>query len=273
MPIVTDPLSLFFIGCFLFGVIYLLVALLLGGWGHGHVAGHDAGHGLFHAGNIGHASGHLGHTAHTGHALTPGGDKGVQIERGEAARTGGGQFSFLSMFSPLSIALFLLVFGFLGYVLKNLFPLILPLTFSIAIVGGLVIAAMILWLMSRIFGAGEANTVQDISDRVGLVGKVSMTIRDNSLGEILYISPGGMRKSIPARSTDGRRIERDQEVVVVNYQNGIAEVDTWEHFINQEDTEEPQLPEGTDLGQLRTLLDELNRSDTEYVTGKDTQKE
>jgi hypothetical protein len=45
-----------------------------------------------------------------------------------------------------------------------------------------------------------------------------------------------MRKSIPARSLDGRRLERDQEVVVVNYQNGIAEVDTWERFTNQEGT-------------------------------------
>jgi hypothetical protein len=63
-----------------------------------------------------------------------------------------------------------------------------------------------------------------------------MAIPENSLGEITYLSPGGMRKSIPARSLDGRRLERDQEVVVVNYQNGIAEVDTWERFANQEGT-------------------------------------
>ena len=29
--------------------------------------------------------------------------------------------------------------------------------------------------------------------------------------------------------------ELEQEVVVVNFQNGIAEVDTWDHFVNQED--------------------------------------
>jgi len=61
-----------------------------------------------------------------------------------------------------------------------------------------------------------------------------MTIPDKGIGEIIYISPGGMRKSVPARSIDGRRLEREQEVVVVNYTSGVAEVDTWEHFVNQE---------------------------------------
>jgi hypothetical protein len=179
----------------------------------------------------------------------------------------------LSPLNPMSIVLFLVGFGFFGYVLKNLSGLGLSLVFIISLLGGLAIAGLILYLMNRIFGTGEATTVQDISDRTGLVGKVNMTIRENSLGEILYVSPGGMRKSIPARSIDGRRIERDQEVVVVNYQKGIAEVDTWEHFINQEEKGEAPLLEADDLGQLRTLLDDLKRTDAEYVIGKDTQKE
>ena len=61
-----------------------------------------------------------------------------------------------------------------------------------------------------------------------------MTIPDKGMGEIIYVSPGGMRKSVPARSIDGRRLEREQEVVVVNYNGGVAEVDTWDHFISQE---------------------------------------
>ncbi len=84
--------------------------------------------------------------------------------------------------------------------------------------------------------------MQDVSDRTGLLGKVSMTIQENNIGEILYTSPGGMRKSIPARSIDGRRVERGQEVVVIDYQHGIAEVDTWEHFINEESNVETQAP-------------------------------
>ena len=52
MLIATDPLSLLFIGCFLFGLLFVLVSALLG--------------------NLGHGSGHISHGAHIGsaHAVT-----------------------------------------------------------------------------------------------------------------------------------------------------------------------------------------------------------
>src|SRR6266516_4547914 len=120
--------------------------------------------------------------------------------------------------------------------------------------------------------AGSHSASHGTSDRTGLLGKVSLTIQENGLGEIIYVSPGGMRKSIPARSIDGRRLERDQEVVVVNYQHGIAEVDTWDHFISEEGT-----PSGVsvsdELDKLRTLLDESSKADSQLVMRKDLQKE
>ena len=115
-----------------------------------------------------------------------------------------------------------------------------------------------LTLLSRVFSDSESTTVQDVSDRTGLLGKVSMTIPQNSIGEISYISPGGMRKSLPARTLDGQRLERDQEVVVANYQNGIAEVDTWEHFINQEAT---GIAEGSQADKLVTKQGLLEESE------------
>jgi len=138
---------------------------------------------------------------------------------------------------------------------------------------GLVIAALLLALISRVFGDSEGETVQDVSDRTGLLGKVSLTIPENDLGEIIYVSPGGMRKSIPARSLNGRRLERDQEVVVVNYQHGIAEVDTWDHFVNQEESEVTISSEASSLAELRALLEQPARNDNEYVIRKDSQKE
>jgi hypothetical protein len=118
--------------------------------------------------------------------------------------------------------------------------------------------------------------VQDVSDRTGLLGKVSLTIQENGIGEILYTSPGGMRKSVPARSIDGRRLERDQEVVVVDYNNGVAIVDTWDHFIHEEGSY-PEAPGKTvtdSLEQLRTLLDEVGTPDSQQlVMRKDIQKE
>ncbi|HEY4383797.1 MAG TPA: hypothetical protein VGN34_04865, partial [Ktedonobacteraceae bacterium] len=85
---------------------------------------------------------------------------------------------------------------------------------------------------------------------------------------------GGMRKSIPARSVDGRRLERDQEVVVVNYQHGVAEVDTWDHFVNQEELGISQSASSLDdLATLRALLEDSDHSNTEYALRNDVPKE
>jgi len=188
-----------------------------------------------------------------------------------------GNGSLLSYLNPTSIVLFLLGFGFFGYVFHNTAHLVLPFTLLFAGLSGLVIAVLLLVMLSRIFGDSEGSTVQDVVDRTGLLGKVSITIPENSLGEIIYISPGGLRKSIAARSTDGRRLERDQEVVVINYQHGVAEVDTWERFINEEDTPQTQsetpVSNEDDLAKLRTLLEESDPLNTELVMRKDLQKE
>lgn len=277
----TDPLSLLFIGCFLFGLLFLLVTTLLGNLGHSGHGGpghhvdvaHHAGHiGPHHVGSIqgkglsvGHGTGHASSQAQT-----------TNDSKGAAQSSQGNVFPLVAYVNPTSVVLFLLGFGFFGYVFHNATALAFPLTLVLAGGSGLIVAALILAMLNRLFGDSEGDTVQDVSDRTGLLGKVSVTIQENGLGEILYISPGGMRKSIAARSIDGRRLERDQEVVVVNYQHGVAEVDTWDHFVSQESTEAseaPAIPDVDELARLRALLEEPIRADTEFVMRKDMQKE
>ena len=248
--IATDPLSLLFIGCFVLGLLYLLTIAFLG-MGHGHSGVHHAvAHHHLHTGT--HQRIHIGGQADKSHH-----------------GTSNSVFSYLN---PTSVVLFLLGFGFFGYLLHDITDLTLPFILIIAAISGFIIASLLLVLLARLFGDSEAATVQDVSDRTGLLGKVSITIQENNLGEILYVSPGGMRKSIPARSVDGRRLERDQDVVVVNYQRGVAEVDTWEHFVNHEDSE-ASTPDADDLATLQALLEEPIKSDSEYVTRNESQKE
>jgi hypothetical protein len=267
MAIATDTLSLLFVGCFLFGLLFLLLAALLGSFGHG--AGHDIGHSALHQIHIGgHSSTHVGH-AHS--AIQGQGAK----DASPTNNPHGGSLSAFTFLNPTAIVLFLLWFGFFGYVFHNSTNLLLPLALILAAASGLVIAAIFLLLIQRIFGNSEGATVQDIADRVGLLGKVSTTIQENSIGEIIYVSPGGMRKAIPARSVDGTPIARDQEVVVINYQRGIAEVDTWEHFVNQSRDEESPITASDleEIAQLRALLAEKPEDDSTYVMRKDLQKE
>jgi hypothetical protein len=268
----TDPLSLLFIGCFLFGLFFFVVAGLLGQFHHGGV-GHVSTHGTIHHVHVDVGGTHHVHTGggtHTHHVQAGTHAHGT----GQHASQNSARFSLFSILNPTSIVIFVMGFGFFGYVFHNTTRLALPVSLALAVLGGLLIASLLLWMLSKLFGNSEGSTIQDVSDRTGLLGKVSLTISENGLGEILYLSPGGMRKSIPARSIDGRRLERDQEVVVVNYQQGVAEVDTWDHFVNQE---EPGISQSAssfdDLATLRALLEDSDHSNTEYALRNDVSKE
>ena len=286
MFIATDLLSLVFIGCFLFGFLFFLGTALLGQLGHGHshvghighvahVGGHEVAH---HVAVAGHD--HVSQGSSQGNHVLPhtqGNGQGTHTQQQANQQHNAHDLrgSLLSFINPTSIVLFLLGFGFFGYVFHNTAHLALPFTLILAGIGGITIAAILLVALSRVFGESEANTVQDVSDRTGLLGKVSITIQEQSVGEIIYISPGGMRKSIAARSVDGRRIERDTEVVVLNYLHGIAEVDTWEHFMNEEEKTpfDTTASNEDELAKLRSLLEESGPTNTELVMRKDPYKE
>lgn len=233
--IATDPLSLMFVACFVIGLLFLLITAFAGpvlGHGRGLSLAHHTGT-TGHTGLGGHAPQvHATHAGHTGQTTPHTGQSASQTTN-QPAR--GIHLSFLSIVNPLNIAIFLLIFSLIGYLLHTATGFALPLIFILACIGGLAIAATLIIILNRLFGNATGETIQDVSDRTGLLGKVIMTIPDRGLGEVIYTSPGGMRKSVPARSVDGRRLEREQEVVVLNYQGGVAEVDTWEHFTNQED--------------------------------------
>ena len=259
--IATDPLSLLFIACFLTGLLFFIVTALLGNLGHG------LAHSATHQGSVVHTTTtHVAHT--TGHGTThTAGSHGTTHHGAQ-----GHHQSLSSFINPTSMMVFLLGFGFFGYLFHNTLQVVAAITLTLAGISGVIIAALLLIILSRLFRDSEESSVQDVSDRTGLLGKVSITIQENSIGEIIYVSPAGMRKSIPARSIDGRRLERDQEVVVVNYQHGIADVDTWEHFIHEDGT--PSGASASDeLDKLRTLLDSSSTEDSQLVMRKDLQKE
>ena len=266
--IATDPLSLVFIFCFLLGFGFFLAVGLLGGHGHSH-----AGHIHMHLPGVEHSPVHA--PAHApvhapAHAASAHADAGSHHSAQDAAQPE--HFSIFGYLNPTSIALFLLGFGFFGYFFHNLAPVAAALSLLLAIVGGFVLAALLLILLNRLFANVEGSTEQDVVDRTGMLGKVSITIPEKGLGEIIYTSPAGMHKSIPARGLNNQRLERDLEVVVVNYQNGVAEVDTWEHFMHGE-TFSPDSADLDELAQLRSMLNEPGNGGMEVVIQQEPQKE
>jgi membrane protein implicated in regulation of membrane protease activity len=271
--IAHDPLSLVFIFCFLLGFGFFLLTALLGSHGHGHV--HVGGH--VHIGGHVHAGGHIHmhaghHAGAAAHTQAHGASHTVGQQGEQQGQTQQGNFSLLAYLNPTSIGLFFLGFGLFGYFFHNLANLAASLSLVLAIVSGIVLAFLLLSLLNRLFANVEGSTEQDVADRTGILGRVSLTIPEKGIGEIIYTSPGGLRKSIPARGLNDQRVERDQEVVVVNYQNGVAEVDTWEHFMHEEahTADSMTLDE---MAKLRALLNESGPSEIEMIMRTESQKE
>ncbi len=251
--IATDPLSLVFIGCFVVSGTFLILSALLGAGAEDLHFGH-----FFH----GHA-GHIGHAGHgaAGHAA-PGSASGVMHHalpqahghagasaQGHAAAAKGGQghtaqgaqgspsilsvlFGFLNLYTILA---FLFWFGLIGYVLHNLtnFGSLMALLGALGV--GVVGAVLVNMVMSRLMGHDDGALDEGSSDLVGTLATVSLPIRAEGIGEVIYKKGATGRKSLGARSADGLAIPRDAEVVIVGYHKGIAQVQSWDSFLAESD--------------------------------------
>ena len=66
-------------------------------------------------------------------------------------------------------------------------------------------------------------------DMIGVLGKVSSTIRPAGTGEMIF-SQMGSRRSVATRSEGGLEIAKGVEVVVTRYERGVAYVRPWEEL-------------------------------------------
>jgi len=244
--IATDPLSLVFLTCALFSGVFLIVTTLLGG-GHAgahsgglHLGGHD-----IHVPHLGaHAhigASHAGHMvgAHANGAHTAGSHANTTANSSANANT---TFAspwqtlgdlLLGALSLYGVLMFLLVFGVLGYLLHNgakTLPLIVVLLFAALV--GVACAVGINALLTRLFISTQSGELTAESSQLeGRLGTVSMAIRPGGIGEIIFEGATGARQSVGARCVDGAAIPVGQEVVILSYENGVAQAQAWDTFM------------------------------------------
>ena len=80
------------------------------------------------------------------------------------------------------------------------------------------------------FAAQRPNTAYDM---IGRLGRVCARVNENGVGEMIFARDGA-RGSIPIRSEDGLRIDKDTEVVITRLEKGIAYVRRWEDLAGDE---------------------------------------
>ena len=127
---------------------------------------------------------------------------------------------------------FLAWFGGTGYLLERYYAVWFLIALAIAILSGLGGAAIVLWFLAKLASGDESLDPADY-DMVGVLGKLSLPIRQGGTGEIIF-SQEGVRRVSGARSEDGTAIAKGAEVVVQRYEKGIAYVRRWEDMVAKE---------------------------------------
>lgn len=193
----------FYLTCFGIGLVFSVLAFV-SGLGHLHLGGHfPIGHGVS-----------LGHI-HGGHVL------------GKGALGRGGSGQGVSLWNGFTVTAFLCWFGGAGYLLTKYGGFLTSIVLLLATLIGLVGGALIFLFMARVIAPHEHVLTAEETAMPGVVGRVSAAIRPEGVGEIVFSQQGAWR-SAPARADMGSGIEKNEEVYVLRYENGIAYVRRWE---------------------------------------------
>lgn len=139
----------------------------------------------------------------------------------------GGSASSLPWFNFGTMAAFLAWFGGTGYLLERYSHVWFLAALGVATVSGLAAASVVFWFLAKVLMAREAALDPADYDMVGVLGRISISIRPGGTGEIIY-SQEGTRHVSGARAEENVAIPKGAEVVVTRYEKGIAYVRPWQ---------------------------------------------
>jgi hypothetical protein len=216
--------SEFYLICFAFGFCFSFFSFVFGSsrMGRLHLP-HFHGHA-----DVPTAHGHVGHAPSTGHAPADGYVAQDASGEHQAPHRGVSPFNFVSFTA------FLAWFGGTGYLLTRYSTLWVGLGLSISVLGGLIGGGIIFLFISRVLVSDEENMDPADYEMVGVLGRVSSSIREGGTGEMVYTQMG-TRRVCGARSEDGSAVAKATEVVVTRYEKGIAYVRLWSEMSGELD--------------------------------------
>ena len=184
----------------------------------------------------GHVGGHLP-TAHGPAAHGP-------AAHGPATRTDSGHAHkgvSVSPFNPPSIAAFLAWFGGAGYLLTRFSAVWVGTGLFLSVIAGLIGGSIIFFVLSKVLISEDEYLDPADFEMVGVLGKLSMPIREGGTGELIY-SQMGTRRVCGVRSDDGSAMAKGTEVVVTRYEKGIAYVRLWSEMSGEPDDVRSAVP-------------------------------
>jgi membrane protein implicated in regulation of membrane protease activity len=170
---------------------------------------------------------HLPFKAHMPFHSAPHG--GASSHGGIAKSASSHSAAHISWFNASTVMAFLAWFGGIGYILSAHSHLVGLIALAFAIAGGLGASWAVFKFMVKLMNTESSHLKDEDYRHEGLVCTVSMPVRANGTGEIMYMQ-NGVRRSAGARSCNGKPLEKGAEVVIERYENGVAYVNRWEEF-------------------------------------------
>jgi membrane protein implicated in regulation of membrane protease activity len=146
---------------------------------------------------------------------------------------GAGHGGQVSPVNPVTLTAFLAWFGGTGYMLSRHSTLWFLSSLLVSLLAGTGGAAIIYLFLSRVLSAPDEALDPADFEMVGVLGKLSVRIREGGTGEMIY-SQAGTRRVCGARSEDGSAMLKGTEVVVTRYERGIAYVRRWSEISGEE---------------------------------------
>jgi hypothetical protein len=143
-----------------------------------------------------------------------------------AAHSGG---THIPWFNATTMLAFLAWFGGVGYLMTKYSHVETLLIAGVATAAGMAAGWVMLRFLAKLVGPSEPLREWD-RQVLGALGTVSMTIREDGTGEIIF-PLGGSRRCSGARSSDGAAIAKGTEVVIERYEKGIAYVKKWDELV------------------------------------------
>ena len=140
----------------------------------------------------------------------------------------------ISPFNFITLTAFLAWFGGAGYLLTRYSSMWFVSGLGLAVFAGLVGGGIVFLFLSRVLISQEEIMDPADYEMVGVLGRVSVSIRQQGTGEIIY-SQAGTRRPCGARGEDGKAIAKGTEVVVTRYEKGIAYVRLWTEMSGEPD--------------------------------------
>jgi membrane protein implicated in regulation of membrane protease activity len=164
-------------------------------------------------------------SASAGHAANAAGSSGANPAPSHSAG--------VSPFNFVTLTAFLAWFGGAGYLLTRYSGLWVGFGLLVSVVFGFVGGGIVFLFLSRVLISEEENMDPADYEMVGVLGKLSSSIRAGGTGEMVYAQMG-TRRVCGARSDDGSAIAKGTEVVVTLYDKGIAYVKLWSEMSGEE---------------------------------------